>query len=246
MADAGEAVIVLDRVSASEGILAHLEDVSFTVRRGEAVALVGANRSGKGLALKLCAGLETPVAGSVRVLGVDPAAASDEEILHLRQRVGFVFAKPALVSNMSLYNNVALPLRYHTALPEAAVQEKVMACLAECGVELFHDHLPGGLAMGHARLAALARALVVEPDILFVDEVLVGLDAADLVRFRGILEKHGQRGLTIVVSINAPTALFAFMDRLALMRDGRLVAVCPPAEVARVDDPMVREFFGNN
>ncbi len=242
-----EAVIELDHVSASEGILAHLEDVSLTVRRGEAVALVGSNRSGKGLALKLCAGLGEPSSGSVRVLGVDPVSASEEEVLQLRRRVGFVFVKPALVSNMSVYDNVALPLRYHTALPEAAVHDRVMACLAECGADLFHDHLPGGLAMGDTRLAALARALVVEPDILFVDEVLFGLDADDLIRFRGLLGKYRrEKGLTIVVSINAPTALFALMDRLALMRDGRLVAVCPPAEAARVDDPMVREFFGSN
>ena len=242
-----ETVIELDQVSASEGILEHVEDVSLTVRRGEAVALVGSNRSGKGLALKLCAGLGIPSSGSVRVLGIDPAAASDEEVLHLRQRVGFVFAKPALISNLSVYNNVALPLRYHTALPEAAIQGKVMACLAECGVELFHDHLPGGLSMGDTRLAALARALVVEPEILFVDEVLFGLDADDLIRFRGLLEKYRrERGLTVVVSINAPTALFALMDRLVLMRDGRLVAVRSPAEVAQVDDPMVQGFFGHN
>lgn len=242
-----EAVIELDRVSASEGVLAHIEEFSLTVRRGEAVALVGSNRSGKGLALKLCAGLGEPSSGSVRVLGVDPVAASDEAVLHLRQRVGFVFAKPALLSNMSVYNNVALPLRYHAALPEAAIHDRVTACLAECGVELFHDHLPGGLTTGHARLAALARALAMEPAILFVDEVLFGLDAEDLVRARGLLAKHRrEKGLTIVVSINAPTALFALMDRLALMRDGRLVAVCPPAEAAQVDDPMVRDFFGNN
>lgn len=240
-----EAVIELDRVSASEGLLAHIEEFSLTARRGEALALVGSNRSGKGLALKLCAGMGEPSSGLVRVLGVDPAAASDEEVLHLRQRVGFVFAKPALISNMSVHDNVALPLRYHAVLPEAAIHDKVMARLAECGVELFHDHMPGGLTMGDARLAALARALVMEPEILFVDEVLFGLAADDLIRFRGLMEKYRrEKGLTIVVSINAPTALFALMDRLVLMRDGRLVAVRPPAEVAQIDDPMVRDFFG--
>ncbi len=243
----GETVIELDRVSASEGLLAHLEEVSLTVRRGEAVALVGSNRSGKGLALKLCAGMGEPSSGSVRVLGVDPSAASDEEMMHLRRRVGVVFAKPALLSNMCVYNNVALPLRYHAALPEAAVQDRVMSCLAECGVELFRDHMPSGLTMGDARLAALARALVTEPEILFVDDVLVGLDAGDLVRSRGLLGKRRREtGLTIVVSISAPTTLFALMDRLVLMQDGRIVAVRPPAEAAQVDNPMVRDFFGNN
>jgi ABC-type transporter Mla maintaining outer membrane lipid asymmetry ATPase subunit MlaF len=242
-----ETVIELDHVSASEGVLEHVEDFSLTVRKGEAVALVGSNRSGKGLALKLCAGLGEPSSGAVRVLGVDPVSAPAEAVLQLRRRVGVVFAKPALVSNMSVYDNVALPLRYHETLAETVIHGRVMACLAECGVDLFHDHLPGGLVMGDARLAALARALVVEPDILIVDDVLLGLDADDLIRFRGLLGKYRrEKGVTIVVSINAPTSLFALMDRLALMRDGRLVALCPPAEAARVDDPMVREFFGNN
>lgn len=243
----GTAAIELDRVSANEGVLAHVEEFSLTVHGGEAVALVGANRSGKGLALKLCAGLAAPVSGSVRVLGVDPAAASDEEILHLRRRVGFVFAKPALISNLSVYDNVAVPLRYHTELPESVIRERVMACLAECGVDVFHDHLPAGLTMGGARLVALARALVPDTELLCVDEALFGLDAGELVRFRGLLEKYRRdKGLTIVVSVNAPTSLFALMDRLVLMRDGRLVAVCPPAEASRVDDPMVQDFFGNN
>lgn len=247
MAERGEAVIALDHVSASEGILEHVEDFSLMVHRGEAVALIGSNRSGKGLALKLCAGLGMPSSGSVRVLDMDPVAASDEEALHLRQRVGFVFAKPALISNMSVFNNVALPLRYHTALPEATIQDKVMACLAECGVELFREHLPAGLSTGDARLVALARALVMEPEILFVDEVLFGLDADDLVCFRELFEKYRrEKGRTIVVTINAPTGLVALMDRLVLMRDGHLVAACPPAEAARVDDPMVRDFLGTD
>jgi phospholipid/cholesterol/gamma-HCH transport system ATP-binding protein len=247
----GTPVIELDRASADEGVLAHVEEFSLTVQAGEAVALVGANRSGKGLVLKLCAGLAGPVSGSVRVLGVDPALATDEQILGLRAKVGFVFAKPALISSLSVYNNVALPLRYHTDLPESEIRERVMARLTEFGVDVFHDHLPSSLAMGDARLAALARALVLDPEILCMDEVLFGLDAENLIRFRGFIEKWRQgngkgKGLTIVLSINAPTGLFGLMDRLALMRDGRLIAVVPPAEAAHVDERMAREFFANN
>ena len=241
----GEVVIELDRVSASEGEQARVADLSLTVQRGEAVALVGSNASGKGLALKLCAGIEAPASGSVRVLGIDPAAASEEEMLHLRQRVGFVFDKPALISNLSVFNNVALPLRYHTVLSETEIQERVMARLVECGVEVFRDRFPADLTMGDARLVAMARAMVMDPDILFMNELLFGLDADDLVRFRGLFEKYQREtGLTIVTTVNAPTNLFALMDRLVLLRDGRLVAACPPAEAPLVDDPMVQDFFG--
>ena len=239
----GETVIELDHVSASEGDLARVDDLSLTVRRSEVVALVGSNASGKGLALKLCAGMETPAAGSVRVLGVDPARASDEQILRLRQRVGFVFIKPALISNMSAFDNVALPLRYHTALSETEIRERVMARLVECGVEVFRDRFPANLTMGDARLVAMARAMVLDAEILLVDEVLFGMDADELVRFRKIVENYRQqRGLTIVATFSAPTGLFAMMDRLVLIRNGRIVGDCPPAEASRVADPMVRDF----
>jgi ABC-type transporter Mla maintaining outer membrane lipid asymmetry ATPase subunit MlaF len=242
----GEVVIELDRVSANEGDQARVADLSLIVRRGEAVALVGSNASGKGLALKLCAGLEAPASGAVRLLGVDTTQASEEQALHLRQRVGFVFVKPALISNLSVYNNVALPLRYHTVLPETEIQGRVMARLTECGVAVFREQMPAGLTMGVARLAALARAMVMEPEILFVDEVLFGLDADDLIRFRGLLGKYRrEKGLTIVATINAPTSLFRMMDRLVLLRDGRLVADCPPDKAPLVVDPMVQDFWGS-
>ena len=238
-----EAVITLDHVSASEGNQVRVDDLSLTVRRGEAVALVGSSTSGKGLALRLGAGLEAPESGSVRILGVNPAAASEEEMVHLRRRVGFVFVKPALLNALSVFDNVALPLRYHATLPEAAIRDRVLARLAGCGVEGLHDRFPAGLAIGEARLVAMARAMAMDAEILLIDEVLFGLDADELVRFRKIVENYRkQRGLTIVATFSAPTGLFAMMDRLVLIRNGRIVGDCPPAEASRVDDPMVRDF----
>lgn len=237
-----ETVITLDHVSASEGNQVRVDDLTLTVRRGEAVALVGSHASGKGLTLRLCAGLEAPESGSVRILGVNPAVES-EEMIRLRQRIGFVFVKPALISSLSVFDNVALPLRYHATLPEAAVQDRVMARLAECGVEDLRDRFPAGLAIGDARLVALARAMAMDAELLLVDEVLFGWDADELVRFRKIVEHYRkQRTLTIVATFSAPTRLFAMMDRLVLVRNGRIVTDCLPAEASRMDDPMVRNF----
>ncbi len=239
-----ESVLELEHVSASVADHVRVDDLSLSVQRGEAVALVGSDASGKGLALKLCAGLEMPTSGTVRVLGVDPSQASEEEFLHLRQRVGFVFDKPALVSNLSVFNNVALPLRYHTALPESEIQDRVIARLRECGVDALRDRFPAELTLGDARLVAMARARVLDTEILFIDELLLGLDAEGLVRVRGLVEGYRKAGaLTVVVTINAPTALFGLMDRLVLLRDGHMVAACPPVEASRVDDPMVLDFF---
>jgi phospholipid/cholesterol/gamma-HCH transport system ATP-binding protein len=238
-----EAVITLDHVSASEGNQVRVDDFSLTVRRGEAVALAGSSISGKGVALRLCAGLEAPESGSVRILGVNPATASEEEMLHLRRRVGFAFVKPALLSALNVFDNVALPLRYHAVFPEAAIHDRVMTRLAECGVEDLRDRFPAGLAIGDARLVAMARAMVMDAEILLVDEVLFGLDADELVRFKKIVEHYRkQRTLTIVATFSAPTRLFSMMDRLVLVRNGRIVADCPPAQASQVDDPMAHAF----
>jgi phospholipid/cholesterol/gamma-HCH transport system ATP-binding protein len=237
-----EAAITLDHVSANEGNQVRVDDLSLTMQRGEAVALVGSHASGKGLTLRLCAGLEAPESGSVRILGVNPAVES-EEMVRLRQRVGFVFVKPALINSLSVFDNVALPLRYHATLPEAAIQDRVMARLVECGVEDLRDRFPAGLAMGDARLVSLARAMAMDAELLLVDEVLFGLDADELVRFKKIVEGYRkQRMLTLVATFSAPTRLFAMMDRLVLIRNGRVVADCPPTEASRVADPMVRDF----
>jgi phospholipid/cholesterol/gamma-HCH transport system ATP-binding protein len=238
-----EAVITLDHVSASEGNQVRVDDFNLTVRRGEAVALVGSSLSGKGVALRLCAGLEAPESGSARILGVNPAAASEEELLHLRRRVGCAFVKPALLSALNVFDNVAFPLRYHAVFPEAAIHDRVMARLAECGVEGLRDRFPAGLAMGDARLVAMARAMALDAEILCVDEALFGMDADELVRFGKIVENYRkQRTVTIVATFSAPTGLLAMMDRLVLIRNGRIVVDCPPAQASRVDDPMVRIF----
>lgn len=234
----------LDHVSAFLRETVRVEDLSLTVQRGETVALVGSNVSGKGLALSLAAGLEEPASGSVRLLGLNPSQVSEAEFLYLRQHVGVVFEKPALVSNMTVFNNVALPLRYHSTFPESEIRDRVTAKLAQCAVDQFRDAFPGELAMGDARMAAIARALAIDPEVIFIDELLLGLDADDLVRVRGLVEGFRLAGgLTVVVTINAPTSLFGLMDRLILLRDGRLVASCPPSEAPRVEDPMVRDFF---
>src|SRR5438309_10501155 len=184
-----EAVITLDHVSASERDRTLVEDISFAIHRGEAVALVGSNASGKGRVVRRWAGWGAPASGTVRVLDADPARATAQQLLALRQRVGFVFAQPALISNMAVFNNVALPLRYHTVFPETEILERVLARLTECGVDAFRDRMPADLTLGDARQAALARARVMDPDILCVDEVLLGLDADELVRLRKILER---------------------------------------------------------
>ena len=238
-----EPAVLLSHASAADRDVSRVDDLCVTIGRGDAVAFVGGSGSGKDVALRLCAGLESPVAGSVRILGVDPATARAPQALELRRRVGVVFSKPALLSNMTVFENVALPLRYHTALSGAAIAGQVLARLAECGVAPFRDRFPVDLSLGCARLSGLARALVMDPELLCIDELLFGIDAADVGRVGSILERRRRdTGLTVVASINAPTRLAASMDRLVFLRGGRTIGACTPLEAPSFDDPEVRSF----
>jgi ABC-type transporter Mla maintaining outer membrane lipid asymmetry ATPase subunit MlaF len=239
-----ESAVLLDQVSAFLRDVQQIDAVSFGVRRGEAVALLGGNDSGKSLALMVAAGLEVPLTGMVRLLGMDPMQTSMDEYVELRRRIGVVFERPALLSNMSVFNNVALPLRYHTILSDDQIESRVMAALREWGVESFRNRFPVELTFGDARLVAFARALVLEPEILFVDEILFGLDAGALARLRKWLQTMREKGkATLVVSANAPTPLSMMMDRLLFFQKGRLVADCTPADAATSEDAMIRQLM---
>ena len=239
----GETALQLDKVSAFLREGHRIDDVSLLVRHGELVALVGGNNSGKSLALRLAAGLETPLAGMVRLLGVNPERASDADYLDLRRRVGVVLDRPGLLSNMNVFNNVALPLRYHTLLSEAEIEDKVMAALREWNIENLREQFPAELTLGDARFVAIARADILDPEILFLDDMLLGLDAAGLAHLRTFFESVRVGGTTLITSAGAATKLFEAMDRLLFFRNGRLVADVSPAEVVKSTDPAVHELY---
>jgi phospholipid/cholesterol/gamma-HCH transport system ATP-binding protein len=239
-----EPALQLDHVSAFFREGQSIDEVSLLVRRGELVALVGGNDSGKSLALRLAAGLEAPIAGTVHLLGINPALATEPEYLSLRHRVGVVFDRPALISNMNVFNNVALPLRYHTALAPSAIEDKVIVALRAWGVENLRDRFPAELILGDARLVAIARAQILDPEILFLDDMLLGLDAGGLARLRKFFETMRAKGeKTLVTSAGASTRLFDVLDRLLFFRNGRMVADGSPADIAESRDPAVHELF---
>jgi phospholipid/cholesterol/gamma-HCH transport system ATP-binding protein len=239
----GQPAVELDHVSAFLREGQSVDDVSLRVQHGELMALVGSDGSGKSLALLLAAGIEAPLTGIVRILGIDPALASEPAYVDLRRRVGVVFDRPALLSNMNVFTNIAVPLRYHTALSVPEIEDKVTEALRFWGIEHLRDWFPAQLMLSDARFVALARALVLNPEILFFDDMLLGLDARGLARLRGFFESiRSKRGMTLVTSAGAPTKLFDTVDRVVFFQNGRMVADGAPAEIVRMQDPAVQEF----
>ncbi len=215
-------------------------DLTLSLDEGEACALIGPNRGGKSLALKLCAGLVTPERGAARLFGQDLNELNEEELVELRQRVGTVLQAPGLLSNMTVFNNVALPLRYHRGLSDEELEPLVMVRLEALGVAGLRHRFPAELNQGEARCVAIARALSLDQELLLLDDPLEGLDALTSRRLGEWLQAQRQsRPLTILATTRRASSLLAMVDRFAFVRDGRVQAQGRYEELlASADDAM--------
>jgi ABC-type sulfate/molybdate transport systems ATPase subunit len=233
----GEA-LVLDSVRGTMEWSGGTFSMDLRVPVGEFLAVTGPSRSGKSLLLELCAGLALPQTGHVVLFGSDWAELSERERAAMRLRIGVVLQQPGLLSNMTVYNNVALPLRYHWgSAGEAERHATVMAGLEALDLIEMRDRFPAQLTAGEARCAAIARALILRPDLLLLDDVAAGLDAGMIARLQVYLSGRRRGGaLTILATFRAPSPLLELADRVALLRGGRVDAVAPRETVLRDAD----------
>jgi phospholipid/cholesterol/gamma-HCH transport system ATP-binding protein len=160
----------------SFGIAPVIKDVSFDLFPGDALIVAGRSGCGKSAFLELCAGLLHPQSGKVLWEGKCISEFTQEEFTEARQRTGFVFQKHALIHNFTIFDNIALPLRYHTAIAERDIRAKVNRLMEELGLFAVDHKFPNELSLGQAKCAALARALIMDPCIVFADEPTAGVD----------------------------------------------------------------------
>ena len=219
--------------------------LDLTVLEGETLALIGGSGSGKTTLLRLMLGLMAPQAGEVRVLGHPLGACAKRDLELVMHRRGVLFQGGALFSALPVFDNVALPLRELDAFPKDVVREMVMFALAAVGIAAEHaNKMPAELSGGMVKRVALARALVLGPSLLFLDEPTAGLDPESAKAFvRLIRELRRSMRLTIVMVTHDVDVLCALADRVAVLAERRVIAVGPLSEVARLDHPFVRNFF---
>lgn len=201
------------------------QDLDFHLNRGEVYMIVGASGSGKSLLLKILSGLLPPTKGIIQIAGIDLAKASPEDIQKLRQKMGFIFQDAALISNMCLYDNIALPLRYHTPLSEKEVAEKVAEQMALWHIDRQGDFLlPAQLSLETRKRAALARALILDPDLLFLDEPATGLasEAATHI-WKFLKEYHQKKGATLLLVQSEWRSASFLADRIGFLKEGKIV-----------------------
>src|SRR5438128_11568839 len=222
-----------------------LRGLSFAVPKGVRLVIMGGSGAGKTVCLRLIAGLLRPDAGQIRVFGRNIERLSEEELLPVRRRMGYVFQGAALFDSLSVHDNVAFPLREHTSLSEGEIHERVVHVLSLVGLgEDVLPLLPSELSGGMRKRVGIAQALVIEPELMLFDEPTAGLDPTNSkVVGELILElKRGPCDTSIVVTHDGELAR-TVADRLAILMDGRFATVGRPDEVMTSGEPAVQAFL---
>jgi len=221
-----------------------LHGLSFEVLRGETLVILGGSGSGKSTLLRTLVGLEKPSSGEIWVKGKNLAAISSTEMNEIRKRMGMSFQGGALFGSMTVGENVALPLREHTMLEEPTIEIIVRLKLDQVGLAGFETYMPSQLSGGMKKRAAVARAMAMDPEILFFDEPSAGLDpiiAAGVDEL--ILELKKAFHMTIVVVTHELASAFLIADRMVLIDKGNIVAIGSKEEMRSSTHPRVRQFL---
>jgi phospholipid/cholesterol/gamma-HCH transport system ATP-binding protein len=244
-APAGDAVIEVRDVHYSAGGRKIFDGLDVTARRGRITAFMGPSGTGKTTLLRLITGQAHADSGSVRVWGQEVSRMSGRELFELRRRMGMLFQQGALLTDEDVYENVAFPLRAHTQLPESLIRQLVLTKLHAVGLRGAARLMPAELSGGMARRVALARAIVMDPDILIYDEPFVGLDPISMgVICRLIRDMNDALGITSIVVSHDVQELSSIAHDSFLMSGGKVVASGTPQELNLSDKPEVRQFMG--
>ena len=221
-----------------------LTDVNLTIEPGEIVTVLGQSGCGKSTLLRTAIGLLPPLAGDVWVLGVPIYQVTPNERDAVLRRTGVLFQQDALFASMSVLDNVALPLRELTNLPGSLVEEMARMRLALVGLAGFEDRAPSTLSGGQRRRAALARASVLDPELIFCDEPSAGLDPVIAAGIDQVLQQfRSALGITVVVISHELESIRAISDRAIMLANGSVHAAGTIDELAASRDPVVHDFF---
>ena len=221
-----------------------LDGVDLDVRKGETLVILGGSGSGKSTLLRCLVGLEQPDEGSVHIQGVDIFNAEARTLSKLRERIGMAFQGGALFGSMTVAENVELPLVEFTEMPAMTRRIVARIKLGMVGLEDAMDRYPSELSGGMVKRAALARALALDPDVLFFDEPSAGLDPVTAAGLDRLVQQLNEFfNVTTVVVTHELDSAFAIADRLALIHEGRFRIVDAPSVVRGCDDPVVRGFL---
>ena len=238
-----EVMISLRQLTMAFGSKVVLDELDIDVYKGETLAVIGPSGSGKSTVIKVLTGLLAPTSGSVQIEGQETSGFDDDAWDELRCHMGVVFQYSALFDFLSVGENVAFGLRQHFKLPEAEVQSRVAALLEMVGMPGTQSMMPAELSGGMKKRVGLARALAMQPQVVFYDEPTSGLDPVMTMTISRLIRKTQQTlGVTsVLVTHDMESAYFA-ADRIAMLYKGKIVQVGTPDEIKRSSNPIVHAF----
>jgi len=240
-------IIVVENLAASFGSNIVLESVSFQVYKGEILVIVGESGCGKSTLLKIMIGLQQPSSGKVLFRGVDITAAGEKELNNYRQNIGVLFQSSALFSSMTLNENIALPLQEYTNLDSAMINMIIKMKLGMVNLAGYENHYPSELSGGMKKRAGIARAMALDPIVLFFDELSAGLDPVTAVELDDLIIKTNEAlGTTMVIVTHELESICKIADRVIMLdkKAKGIIAEGDPRDLKeKSTDPRVRRFF---
>jgi phospholipid/cholesterol/gamma-HCH transport system ATP-binding protein len=244
MTEAGPPIIEVSDLVVSYGDTTVLDGISFEVRRGEIFVILGGSGSGKTTLLRNLVGLMRPENGRILIGGEDFTAMSDDERIERRRRIGMCFQGSALFNSMSVGDNVALPLREHTDLEESTIEIMTKIKLELVGLSGFEDYLPSELSGGMKKRAGIARAMAMDPEIIFYDEPSAGLDPIVAAGIDELIRQMQQTfNLTSVVVTHEMESVKVIADTVCVLHQGRVVGIGALEDLERSEHPYIQQFF---
>ncbi len=226
------------------GSIKAVNNVNMHVKKGEVTVIMGGSGSGKTTLLRLIAGLTPPTSGSILFDGEDLAKVSRKRLYELRMRVGMVFQYSALLNSLNVYENVAFPLHEHTDLDECVIETMVTMKLEQVGLRGFEHLMPSQLSGGMAKRVAFARALAMDPQVVFFDEPTSGLDPISAGVVSSLIHETTMKThMTSVVVTHDVKAGLDIADHVILLWQGEIIAEGKPASIRKSEDPRVQQFI---
>lgn len=219
------------------------KNINFQVKAGECLGLIGGSGTGKSVLLRSIIGLETPDTGTILVNEQNVHSLSEKELTHLRQKVSYVFQGGALFDSLNVFDNLAYSLKEHTSLSEEEIERKIYSTLEQFGLADSAKLMPSQLSGGMQKRVGLARAMVMNPNVLLYDEPTAGLDPFNTKRIQELILRLKQTGVTsILVTHDMPVAL-EVCDRLALLMKGEIVEEMSPELFHRSPQALMHRFI---
>ncbi len=224
-----------------------LRGVNLRVGQGEILVIIGRSGGGKSVLLKHLMGLLRPDEGQILIDGMEISQLRGRALDELRERFGVVFQGGALFDSLTVFENVAFPLREKTRLPEEAIREKVLALLKEVGLADMGHKYPAEVSGGMRKRVALARALTMDPEIVLFDEPTTGLDPIMVNAIhRLILDTHRRVGFTAILVSHEIPEIFGIADRVAMLHEGIVVEAGTPEAIQSSTSPLIRQFISGD